>query len=89
MILITCLLALAGCTTNPITPTVITETKYVVRQPSEELLVMPQRTPDSDVEVTTDNEGAKWIIQTEAYIEALESKFEKLVTFIRNPPKQD
>lgn len=73
---------LVGCTSPPV---IIESTKYTVRETPEELKIKPIREPSADVNITTDNEAALFLVNTEAYISALEKAFDRLIKFHDRP----
>lgn len=75
-------LALVGCSTAP---TIVHDTKYIVRTAPADLKEIPKWEASAFDPVDKDDEAAVWIIQTEEHIEKLKGVIERLIRFYERP----
>ena len=80
-------LALVGCSTTPkpIPPEklVIKETQYIVRIPPAELMTLPAKPADVDVEKADQAAVAEWLLRKEKYTLELENMLKRLAQFFK------
>ena len=78
-------LALIGCstTTKSIPPEklVVKETQYIVRVPPAELMTLPAKPADVDVDKADQAAVAEWLLRKEAYTLELENMLKRLAQF--------
>lgn len=81
-------LVLSGCASAPVEVMVPVD-KYVVRTATPEIKALPERLPPAHAKIGSDDEAAKFVIGTEAYIKQLEAKIGELVKFFERPISQE
>lgn len=73
---------LTACTS---TPTIIHDTKYIVRTAPADIKALPEWEPATFDPVNHDDDAAIWIIQTEEHIEKLKAMITRLILFYERP----
>lgn len=85
VLVLVCILSLAGCKTIEEIPPehrTIREVQYVVRIPPKELLAMPEKPQNIDVDTASQLEVSEWLIRKEEYTLALENIIQRIAEFL-------
>lgn len=82
MILCTAIL----CACNPVKPVplalpVIKQTQYVIKIPPAELMTLPAKVPDINVDTALQAEVAQWVINNEKYTTQCTNQLKDIATF--------
>lgn len=79
-------LFLVGCGTCPVKPepSVIVETKFIVKTPDKKLLVLPEPVKNIDVDSATQAEASEWLLNKEAYTISLENRLKEIAKFLKD-----
>lgn len=90
LLVVALLLSLAGCAIAPVKPVpqVIVETHYVIKIPPAQLMTLPNRVPNINVDTASQYDVSSWLIARNAYTLQLEKQLQDIAIFFKQQEAQ-